>query len=296
MVKSNQISPSHQCTQQDARCPITAYGNKVWIFGGVVIHGVYFEAMLMLWYNKYSSQINTLAACGVCQKQQECFQLRGQSGHQSLRNLHAPLSTRRNVVWVSCETICLVFTHSLLKFRHQNSSTPWGQVILKCNHRLQQTASTHNLHICWFTGEEFEQRRRRKMQQVQCKRLAWLCLVLHRCTHGFADIRLDTSVTTCNQGVKSTNVRQPRERKNKTYCKLRKQEEIETCWKKHANDHSWSVALLSPKKSCVTFCVLLQDFSICSCFHLVAVPFGSPYTCSNLISVMCVWKPINKAP
>lgn len=187
--------------------------------------------MLMLWYNKYSSQINTLAACGVCQKQQECFQLRGQSGHQSLRNLHAPLSTRRNVVWVSCETICLVFTHSLLKFKHQNSSTPWGQLILKCNHRLQQTASTHNLHICWFTGEEFEQRKRRKMQQVQCKRLAWLCLVLHRCTHGFADIRLDTSVTTCNQGVKSTNVRQPRERKNKTYCKLRKQEEIETCWK-----------------------------------------------------------------
>lgn len=113
------------------------------------------------------------------------------------------------------------------------------------------------------------------MQQVQCKRLAWLCLVLHRCTHGFADIRLDTSVTTCNQGVKSTNVRQPRERKNKTYCKLRKQEEIETCWKKHANDHSWSVALLSPKKIlCYILCafagffyLLLFSFS-CSAFRV----------------------------
>lgn len=250
--------------------------------------------MLMLWYNKYSSQIHTLAACGVCQKQQECFQLRGQSGHQSLRNLHAPLSTRRNVVWVSCETLCLVFTHSLLKFKHQNSSTPWGQLILKCNHRLQQTAK-HNLHICWFTGEEFEQRKRRKMQQVQCKRLAWLCLVLHRCTHGFADIRLDTSVTTCNQGVKFTNVRQPRERKNKTYC-LRKQEETETCWKNMQMITAGPLHYCLQKNLVLHFVCFCRIFPICSCFHLVAVPFGSPYTCSNLISVMCVWKPINKAP
>lgn len=49
MVKSNQIPPSHQLAQEDARCQIATYGKMcIHFFVVAALHAIFFGALLQI--------------------------------------------------------------------------------------------------------------------------------------------------------------------------------------------------------------------------------------------------------